>query len=131
MAKIAANLRLITATVSVGADDYSAHIADYNFTPSSAASEVTDVTGKVNRFAGESGWTLNLNVFQDFTATGLARKMLTDEGTKVTIKIADGPTTWTSEVTLVAPQIGGATKQVGVSALALPASKPVPSVTPA
>lgn len=129
MATIAAALRLITATISVGADDYSAHIQDYNYAPGGATTEVTDVTGKVTRFSGESGWTLNLNVFQDFTATGLARKMFADEGKKFTIKIVDGPTTWTSEVSLVAPTIGGATKQVGVSALALPSSKPVPMAT--
>lgn len=129
MPVIPANLRLITCTVLVGADEYSAHVQDYNFAPTNTPTEVTDVTGKVTRFAGESGWTLNLNVFQDFTATGLARKMLTDEGKKFTMKIVDGPTTWTADVTFVAPTIGGATKAVGVSSLALPSSKPVPSVS--
>lgn len=129
MAEIPASLRLITATISIGTDAYTEHIQDFQYTPASTTVEVTDVGGKVHKFAGESGWTLTLNVFQDFTTTGLARKMLDDEGSKVDITIVDGPTTWTSEVTLVAPAIGGATKAVGVSSLALPSSAPVATPT--
>ncbi len=125
----AANLRLITATISVDGEDYSSHIQDFTFVPNTPASEVTDVSGTVHKFAGEAGWDLTLNVFQDFTTTGLALKMLTDQGTKADISIVDGPVTWTSEVTLVAPQIGGATKQVGVSSVTLPSSAPVPTPT--
>nr|WP_315266024.1 hypothetical protein [Microbacterium lemovicicum] len=130
MAVIPANIRLVTATVSIGADDYSAHIQDFSYDPSPVISEVTDVTGKVVRLSGASGWNVTLNVFQDFTTTGLARKMFNDEGTSVTLKIVDGPTTYTSTVTLVAPQIGGPTKAVAVSSVTLPSTKPVltPSV---
>lgn len=131
MATIAAALRLITATISVGADDYSAHIQDFAIIPTPVVNEVTDVTGKVTRLAGASGWSVQLNVFQDFGTTGLARKMFTDEGTNVVLKIVDGPTTWTQTVSLVAPQIGGATKAVGVSTVTLPvvSGKPVPTVS--
>lgn len=126
---VAANLRLITATITVDGEAYSSHIQDFEYLPNTTASEVTDVSGTVHKFAGESGWVLNLNVFQDFTATGLARKMLTDQGQKVDIVIVDGPVTWTSEVALVAPRIGGATKAVGVSQVALPSTAPVPTAT--
>lgn len=129
MPEIPANLRLITASVTIGTDSYTSHIQDYNYVPASTTTEVTDIGGTVHKFAGESGWTLNLNVFQDFTDTGLARLMFDMEGEKVDITVVDGPVTWTSEITLVAPQIGGATKAVGVSALALPSSKPVPTTT--
>lgn len=131
MAVIAANLRLITATISVGTDDYSAHIQDYSIDPTPVTAEVTDVTGKVTRLAGQSGWSVTLNVFQDFGTTGLARKMFNDEGTNVVLKIVDGLTTWTQTVTLVAPKIGGATKAVGVSTVVLPVAsgKPVPTAS--
>jgi hypothetical protein len=125
MAVINANLRLTTATIKVGADDYTAHIQDFQYVPSAVTSEVTDVSGKVTKFAGAAGWDLNLNVFQDFTSTGLARKMLTDEGNTAVMVIVDGPTTYTSTVTLVAPAIGGATKQQNVSSVTLPSTKPV------
>lgn len=131
MAEIPANLRLITATVTVGTDSYTEHIQDYNFAPTAVTSEVTDVGGVVHKFAGESGYVLNLNVFQDFTATGLARKAFDDEGETAEVVIVDGPVTWTTTVTWVAPTIGGATKAVGVTPLALPCSRPVPTVTPA
>lgn len=129
MAVINANIRLVTATISIGTDDYSAHIQDFSYDPTPVVSEVTDVTGKVVRIAGASGWNVTLNVFQDFSATGLARKMFTDEGTSVVLKIVDGPTTWTSTVSLVAPKIGGATKAVGVSTVVLPSTKPVPTAS--
>lgn len=129
MATINANIRLVTATISIGSDDYSAHIQDFSIDPTPVTAEVTDVTGKVVRLAGQSGWNVTLNVFQDFTATGLARKMFNDEGTSAVLKIVDGPTTWTSTVTLVAPKIGGATKAVGVSPVVLPSTKPVPTVS--
>lgn len=124
MAEVPVALRLITATVSIGADSYSAHIQDYKYSPSPVLSSVTDVTGRVTEFVGESAWKLDLNVFQDFSATGLARKMLDGEGTKVSLTVVDGPDTWTSDVKLVAPQIGGATKQVGLSPLSLPSTRP-------
>jgi hypothetical protein len=125
MATIAANLRPITATVTVDDDDYTAHIQDFVFNPTTPTSEVTDVSGKVTKFAGEAGYDLVLNVFQDFGTTGLARKMHNDQGEKVEIVIEDGPQTYTAEVTLVAISIGGANKQVGVSSVTLPSSKPV------
>ena len=131
MAEIPANLRLITATVTIGTSSYTEHIQDFEFNPTSTAVEVTDVSGKVHKFAGESGWTCTLNVFQDFTSTGLARKMLDAEGEKAEIIIVDGPVTWESEISFVAPKIGGATKAVGVSPIVMPCSEPTPTATPA
>lgn len=126
----AANLRLVTATITVEGEDYTTHIQDFSYDPTAVAVEVTDVSGTVHKFAGESGWNLTLNVFQDFTATGFARMCFDDEGQKVDVVIKDGPTTYTSEITLVAPKIGGATKAVAVSTLVFPSSKPAlsPSV---
>lgn len=129
MANIPANLRLIAATIKVGSDEYTTHIQDYSYDPTSVAVEVTDVSGTVHKFAGESGWNLTFNVFQDFTTTGFARKCFDDEGEKVTVTVVDGPTTFTSEITLVAPKIGGATKAVGVSTIVFPSSKPVLTAT--
>lgn len=123
-------LRLITATISVGGTDYTSEIQDFSYDPASKPTEVTDVGGTVHKFAGESGWTLTLNVFQNFVTSGFARKCFDEEGEKVEIIVVDGPTTWTSQITLVAPKIGGTTKQVGVSTLAFPSSKPVPTATP-
>jgi hypothetical protein len=131
MAEIPANLRLITATITVGTSSYTEHIQDFTYAPTPVTVEVTDVGGEVHKLAGESGWNLTLNVFQDFTTTGLARKMLDDEGDKVSIVIVDGPVTWTSDVSLVAPTIGGATKSVGVSQIVMPSSRPVATATPA
>lgn len=122
-------LRLITATISVDGTDYTEEIQDFSYDPTSAVVEFTDVSGKVHKFAGEAGYNLTLNVAQDFTASGFARMCFDDEGEKVDITIVDGPTTWKSEITLVAPKIGGATKQVGISSIVFPSSRPVPTAT--
>lgn len=124
-----ANLRLVTATITVDGEDYTTHIQDFSHDPTTTAVEVTDVSGKVHKFAGEAGWATTLNIFQDFTLTGFARKCLTEQGAKVPLVIVDGPVTWTNEITLVAPKIGGATKAVGVSTMVFPASEPVPTAT--
>jgi hypothetical protein len=121
---VAANLKLITATIKIGTEDYSTHIQDYSYDPTSTPVEVTDVSGQVHKFAGESGWDLTLNVFQDYGTTGFARKCFDEEGTKVTIVIEGPDETLTSEITLVAGKIGGATKSVGVSPITFPSSKP-------
>lgn len=131
MADVPANLRLITAAVTIDGSTYTEHIQDYNFAPTPVTSEVTDVGGVVHKFAGEAGYVLNLNVFQDFTTTGLARVAFDNEGDTADVTIVDGPVTWDTTVTWVAPTIGGATKAVGVTPLALPCSRPVPTATPA
>ena len=123
------DIRLIKATIKVGAEDFTAHIGDYKYTPNAATAEWTDVGGTVHKLAGESGWVLALGVRQDFTTTGFARQCFDDEGKKVTITIEDGPVTWTSEITLVAPEIGGSPNTVGLSAVTFPSSKPVPTAT--
>lgn len=122
-------LRLVTATISVDGQQYSAEIQDFAYDPTTATTSVTDVTGKRHNVGGDSDWTLTLNIFQNFAATGLGRKMLDEEGAEVPVIIVDGPVTWSSTVTLVAPKIGGATKQVGVSTLALPSTRPLPTPT--
>lgn len=129
MPDVPAKLRLITATIKVGANTYTEHIQDFSYDPTNVVSEVTDISGKVHKFAGESGYALTLNVFQDFSDTGFARKCFDEEGTSVEVVVIDGPTTWTSTITLVAPKIGGATKTVGVSSVTFPSTRPVPTAT--
>ncbi|KQQ65195.1 hypothetical protein [Microbacterium sp. Leaf320] len=124
-------MRLITATIKVGTVDYTEEIQDFSYDPTSAIVEVTDVSGKVHKLAGESGYNLTLNVFQNFAASGFARKCFDDEGKTAEITIVDGPITWTSTITLVAPKIGGATKQVGISPVVFGSTRPVPAETPA
>lgn len=126
---VLANLRLVTATITVDEEDYTTHIQDYSYDPTSTPVEVTDVSGTVHKFAGESGWNLTMNVFQDYSLTGFARKCFDDEGLKAEVVVVDGPETYTSEITLVAGKIGGATKAVGVSPIVFPSSKPVLSVS--
>lgn len=129
MPVIAPNLRLLSATVTIGTDEYTGHIQDYKFTPTVASTEVVDVSGKTTKFAGKAGYDLDLTLFQDFTPTGLARKFFTDEGSTAVIKIVEGPTTWTATITLVAPDIGGTPNNVGTAAVKCPSTKPVPTVT--
>lgn len=123
-------LRLISATIKVDDTEYTEEIQDYSWDPTNTTTSVTDVSGKVHKFsADESDWALTMNVFQNFAASGFARKCFDSPGVKVEVIVVDGPVTWTAEIDLVAPKIGGAAKTVGLSPLVFPSTKPVPTAT--
>lgn len=124
------DIRLIKATIKVGSEDFTTHFSTYKFVPTPVTTEFTDVSGTVHKLAGESGWALTLGVRQDFSTTGFARKCFDSEGEKVSITVEDGPVIWTSDITLVAPEIGGDPKTVGISTISFPASRPVPTAAP-
>jgi len=129
MAIVNPNLRLLSATVLIGADTYTGHVQDAKWSPSTATTEVTDISGKITKFAGLAGFELTLTLFQDYSPTGLARKFFDQEGTTAVIKVIEGAVTWTATITLVAPEIGGTPNTVGTTTVVCPSTKPVPSVT--
>lgn len=120
MAVIASSPFFVKATIKIGTDDYSGHFQGFEIVSNSTTAEVTDISGKVYKFAGPSSQTLNVGVIQDWTATGLAKKMYTDEGTAAVITIETVQGKWTVNVTLVAPTIGGQVNTVGVAQVSLP-----------
>ena len=121
--------KLFTARITIDDEVRSTEVANATFTPTTESSSVTDVTGKEWPLSGESSWVLQLDVFQDYSASAFARACFDREGEDVEVILDDGTTTYTSTITLVAGSIGGTTKQVAQSSISFPATKPVLGVS--
>lgn len=119
MAVVASSPFFVQATIKVGTDEYTGHFQGFSLDTEPVTAEITDVGGTTYKFNGKSKYTLNVGVIQDWTATGLARKMYEDEGDPATITIETDQAIVTANVKLVAPSFGGQYGAVGVSQVAL------------
>lgn len=129
MANVPANKRVTSATFQFGTDTYTEHVTSYQYVPTNAVSSYVDISGKTHNVAGESDYVLNLDLVQDYSATGLARKVFAQEGTEVVVVVKDGPTTWTSTIVAVAGAIGSAGKALPTTSVSFPSTKPVPTAS--
>lgn len=129
MATIPANARLVSATFQFGGDTYTEHVLSYQFAPTNTTANYVDVSGTTHHVAGDSDWALNLDLLQDYSATGLARYAFDHEGDDITVTIVDGPTTWTAVLVIVAGAIGAAGKTLPTTQVSFPSTKPVPTAT--
>ena len=129
MANVAANKRLTVASFQFDTDTYTEHVLSYAFVPTTATASYTDVGGTTHHLGGESSFELQLELLQDYSATGLAREVFDNEGDEVTVSIIDGPTTWTATITLVAGQIGSAGKTIPTTQVSFPSTRPVPTAS--
>lgn len=114
MAVIAVALEAMTEfeiILGAGTDDYAKHVASCRFVPNGG----TEVRWKggtpTAKFAHRtlSDWTCEMRVAQDYTATGLARYLLNNEGETVACTFtptAGGPT-FEVDLVLSAAEIGG------------------------
>jgi len=97
--------------LGVGTDDYARHVASCRFVPS-GGTETRWKGGTPTAKVGHrslSDWTCEMRVAQDYTSTGLARYLFTNEGTTVAASfkpVAGGPT-FETDLVLAAPEIGG------------------------
>lgn len=120
MAVIAAALQPFTefeVILGAGTDDYAKHIASCRLVPNGGSEQRWKGGTPSAKFAHRtlSDWTCEMRVAQDFTATGLARYLLTNEGETVAASFtptAGGPT-FEVDLVLSAPEIGGAIDSYG------------------
>lgn len=120
------------ATLKIEADDYTAHVNQAEFQPSSSTGSWTGIGGNVIQDQSIATWTLALGLVQDDDATGLLRYLFDHEGEVKTIELAPrgvGGTKWTAEVTITPANIGGTASNTPVgSTVSLPVNgKPVPT----
>lgn len=88
MAKIAATPVLFKAPVSLGTDEYTAHLNKAEFVPTQPTASVTDLDGKVTNFGGKSGWILDMAGFQDWSsANTLAAYLTAHEGEEIDVTV--------------------------------------------
>lgn len=121
MAKIAAKPVLFKAPVSIGSDEYTAHLSQAELVPTSPAASWTDLDGNTHNFAGTSAWALNLAGIQDYeTAAGLSNFLFEHEGEDVEVSFPLGGNTFTATITAVPVNIGGTINAVAAWSKSFP-----------
>ena len=108
--------------ITIGTDEYTSAFRDPALTPTAPEVTVVDASGTARPFVGKSSYRFTGVLYQDWTATGLAKAWQTGEGTQATIKYKLPGTqgVWTAIVVLKATQIGGNTNGVAEASVDLP-----------
>lgn len=111
------------STLTMGLDDYAAHISGAQFVPSS--STVTWKGAKRgSAFSRQTSptWALTLNYAQDWeSASSLSKYLLAHEGESITIELApiDGGQAFEAEVIITPGAIGGEVDSFGTTSVTL------------
>lgn len=122
MTKIAAKPVRFKAPVSVGSDEYTAHLSRAEYVPTQPTSSFTDLDGKVTNFGGDSSWVLELAGAQDYeTLNGLADFLFDHEGEEIEVSFPFGAYDWAGTVIAAAVNIGGVINQPALFTKQLPA----------
>lgn len=126
MAKIAAKPVLFKAPVSIGDDEYTAHLNQCEAVPSQPTSSFTDLDGLTTPFGGLSTWVLNMAGAQDYeTVNGLSGFLLDHEGEEITVTFPWAGNDWTVTAIAAAVNVGGTINTPALFSGSLQCSKPV------
>lgn len=127
MAKITSKPVRFKAPVSVGDDEYTAHLNQAEFVSTAPTSSWTDLDGKVYPFGGESAWQLTWAGAQDWeTVNSLSLFLYEHDGETVEVSIdLPGGKTATADVIVAATNIGGTINSPMAFSKTMPSSKPV------
>lgn len=108
MAKIAAKPVLFKAPVSIGSDEYTAHLNQAEFQPTQPTSSWTDLDGNTTAFGGLSAWALALAGVQDWeTANSLSAFLIAHEGEEIEVSFDVPGGSWAGTAIAAAVNIGG------------------------
>lgn len=129
MAKIAAKPVLFKAPVSIGADEYTAHLSQCQHVPTQPTASFTDLDGVTTNFGGKSSWALTLAGAQDYeTLNGLAMFLYEHDGEDIEVTYVFGGQTWTATIVAAAVDIGGVINTPALFSKSMPCKgKPVPT----
>lgn len=110
MAKIAAKPVLFKAPVSIGTDEYTAHLSQCEVQPTQPTASFTDLDGVTTNMGGKSGYVLALAGAQDYeTVNGLSLYLFEHDGEDITVTFEFGDKEWTVNAIAAAVTIGGTT----------------------
>jgi hypothetical protein len=118
--------------VTIGANSYSGHVSACAFVPTAAVVNWVGGSPDASLSAtAASTWIVNMNVIQDWENAGsLSNFLLKNEGQVAVLTYqphSDGVFKVVSNITLVAPTIGGPVNAFNESAMTFGATKPVPT----
>lgn len=120
---------LKTATLTLKAEgaasatDFSDHVSEITFTPSSSSTSWTSVSGKTIQENSAPTWEATLGLVQDLDPEGLARYLLANHGKKaeMVVTLVNGTEPINTTVTLSAAALGGkADGSIAESSVTLP-----------
>lgn len=116
-------------TLTVGTDQFSKHVSNVQFTPSSSIQEWRGGTPEaVFTDSTASTWQFALTLIQDWeTAASLCNFLLEHEGETAEVVYkphADGEVSFEADVQLAAPLIGGAVNAYNESTVTMGSTKP-------
>lgn len=119
-------------SLTIGINSYSGHVSACAFVPATAV--VTWQGGSPDALLSANAsptWTVTMAVLQDWENPGsLSNFLLANEGevAEITYKPhADGDFSLTSDITIVAPMIGGPVNAFNESAMTFGSSTPIPT----
>lgn len=112
------------ATLTLGTDNYEAHVSSVTFTPTDNAPVVWKslTPGGSHSFGKKAAWTLDIEYAQDHeTANALALYLLANEGDEVTATFSPvaGGQAYTASVIITPGAIGGAVDTVAAGTVSL------------
>ena len=124
------------ALLKIGADNYEAAVSEVRFTPSSSTQTFKGIAPNSSKTDSSlASWTCTIAFAQDWDEpASLSNKLLADEGATVAAEFvprngAPGATKFTANITLVAPEIGGAVDAFATSSVTCGSDKPVRGIT--
>lgn len=122
MAVIVNKTFIQSAKLDIGADTYTNAFKDPAIVPTTVEVAVVDASGATSYIMGPTTYRFTAGMFQDWTATGLAKKWMDTQGNQATIKYTLPGTQGVFTITvLVKPvQIGGPTNAAAEGAIDLP-----------
>lgn len=119
---------LTDVLLTIGTNDYEAHVSSVMFTPNAPTVNWKGLTPTSNHtFGGLATWTVTLNYAQDWeTAQSLSIYLMDNEAQKVVMKFEpqNGGAGFTSNVVLTPGGIGGDVDTVATGSVTLGSSKP-------
>lgn len=125
MAKITAKPVLFKAPISIGDDEYTAHLNQCQAVPTQPTTSFTDLDGVTTPFGGDSTWVLNLAGAQDYeTVNGLSAFLLDHEGEEITVTFPWAGQDWTVTAIAAAVDVGGTINTPALFNKSLQCSKP-------
>lgn len=108
MAKIAAKPVLFKAPVSIGEDEYTAHLSRAEFVPTQPTASFTDLDGSTTNFGGKSAWVLEIAGAQDWeTVNSLSQLLNANDGEEIEVSFPFAGATHSATVIGAAVNIGG------------------------
>ncbi|MDQ1169589.1 hypothetical protein QE392_001393 [Microbacterium proteolyticum] len=128
MAVVVNKTFLQQCSLDIGADTYTSAFRDPAIVPTTVEVSVVDAAGNSVPFTGTTTYVFTASMYQDWTATGLAKAWAANEGAQATIKykLPGVQGVFTITVVLKPVQIGGPTNAVAESPISLPVvGKPV------